>query len=402
MIQKSFVLSLTILICFIFAPSLALGQAAVAAQPGMPSIKEMFEKDTTDDLFEKMQMGQDMLSNMSPEELAEMEQAMQYMIENMSEDDWKELTAIVETIEKDPKFKDFEKELEEQLKAQEKQEKAAPVKPSEPVIEVKKEKKQENYTHEVSAVQKLAKEIVQLVKKIMLKASSKKMLEEYIQNNWADKKEFDLFVADIARLQDEKVATTFVQVMNKESLIKELYTELQTFKRELEQLESSFKVTDSFGLDDKKESERHMPLLKKITSYISSVFKDLKVSISKFFSLHVKEGQDKAKSQDDKVKKAKDMEIAHSKAKAPTTSSGSYNPGTGYGNNSYGSGSSPYYPSNAPASYNPYDYQYTPQSSSARKSMNADEEKFGDGAAKSNQSSSIPGYMPSPAKSEKK
>ena len=360
------------------------------------------QKATPQDLKMQAQMGQEMIANMSQEELAEINAIMEDMLKNMTPEELDELMKMAEVIDQQLTPEE-RKALEEQFMPPAPVEKVQEVK-TVPAQEVKAEPKKEQqvvYAQEVSAVQKLAKEITQIIKTIVQKSKTKKSLQEYLHNQWNDKEEFDIFVKDIARLQDEKVATAFVQAMSKESLIKDLFEELQTFKKEISNLNDELQVTDSFGAEDHKEMAKHKTILEKITSFCSNALRNIKVSLSKFFSLHIKEGQESAKQHDEKSKKAKDFEASNGKGRPATPNlSSSYSSGyTPYtGSNNYGYSSSSdynpdlynsdyYYPHGQPsADYNPYEMEYQPRSSSHKNS----------GSEKSNSSApaSGPMYMP--------
>lgn len=362
-----------------------------AGAGGNPTFSDMFKDATPEDLKMQAQMGQEMLANMSPEELAEMNQIMEEMIKGMSPEELDELMKMAEVIDQQMTPEE-RKALEEQFmpKAPAVEEKVE-VKVEQPKVEPKKQ--QAIYAQEVTAVQKLAKEITQLVKAIVQKTKTKKSLEEFMHSQWKDKEEFDLFVTDITRLQDEKIATAFVQAMSKESLIKDLFEELQTFKKEVSTFNDQLQVTDTFGTEDHKESAKHMTILQKITSFFSGAVRNIKVSLSKFFSLHVKDSQETAKQHDEKNKKAKEFETTNAKGRpaAPNTAQSPYGSTSGYNNlyNNSAAGYNPdmygsdyYYPQGGPSDYNPYEQQYQPRSSSNK--ANASSEKSSEKGANQN------------------
>jgi hypothetical protein len=268
--MKSFIQAASIFLLFLCGLSTNID--AAQAQQQMPSVHEMFQNFSQDELLSMMEEGQRFIQNLekngTPEQKMAFAQAMEETLQSFTPEDWAEFEAIVETVQDKLPPMDIEQTTDEATKPEEKPTPTEEVKtqPIKVVID--------------NSLEKMITDINKAINAILIKAKSDKLLSERIALHWDNKDNFN----EMARLiQVLKSKEHLERLGSDKEEIKILVELLRNFNKRLQIENNDFIIADTFGLEvDEQISAENLKKLNKIIKFFDSAIESLLPKIIKF------------------------------------------------------------------------------------------------------------------------
>ncbi len=267
--MKSFIQVASISLLFSFG--LCTHVQSAQAQQQMPSVHEMFQNFSQDELLSMMEEGQRFIQNLekngTPEEKMAFAQAMEETLQSFTPEDWAEFEAIVETVQ----------DKLPPIDIQEAPETIQSIAESKP----KEEAKSESIKIVIdNSLEKMITDINKAINAILIKAKSDKLLSERIALHWDNKDNFN----EMARLiQVLKSKEHLERLGSDKEEIKVLAELLRNFNKRLQIENNDFIIADTFGLEvDEQTSAENLKKINKIIKFFDSAIESLLPKIIKF------------------------------------------------------------------------------------------------------------------------